>query len=127
VPQPLFQRPLALAIVAAIAAAVLPVVVVETLEVALVEAVRAQALIRVQARRRLRPSSLALLGQVLTGSALAPVVQPTAKPTKRFGKSAVHRYLDECFQDLSASVAGSLAGKHSHTPAIQGLIESTLV
>ena len=77
-PQPLFQRPLALAIVAATAAAVLQVVVVEVLAVALVEAVRAQALIQVQARRRLRPSSLELLVQVLTVSALAPVAPLTA-------------------------------------------------
>lgn len=65
--------------VAATAVAALQVVAVETLAVALVEAVRAQALIQVQARRRLRPSNLALLGQVLTVSALAPVVLQIAK------------------------------------------------
>jgi hypothetical protein len=58
---------------AATAAVALQVVAVETLAVALVE------VLQVQVRRRLRPISLALLDQVLTVSAVAPAVQPTAR------------------------------------------------
>jgi hypothetical protein len=78
----------------ATAVAVLRVVAEATRAAALVVAVRVQVL----AKRRLRPSSHALLDRLQIVSALAPVVQPTARNSGKtlnstsFCDTIVYRY-----------------------------------
>ena len=108
---------------AATAAAVHRVVVVETLAVALVEAVQAQALIQVLARRRLRPSSLALLAQVLTVSAVALAVLQTAN-LRRFNMSneTARRSVIELFEKRDVVLLGENHGVSENFDFIRSMI-----